>query len=231
MPTSASPTASRAKMVSRVVLNRRATVWRPISCSRLTISPIDWSGSPRRTASRIAPASWIGRPLFARTTRSEEHTSELQSQSNLVCRLLLEKKKKPEPDRELLAVFDPPARKLHLPRHSEPDQALRTALHSDTTAREGSRSVRHDHSAKLCSGARAGCVSDGRCRVQQCRTGAPSCSRACLIGVRRHHNLQRRVAVELRANRLADAIEPFFFLNDRAPPEISPLPRREPLPT
>src|SRR2546427_5213679 len=28
--------------------------------------------------------------------RSEEHTSELQSQSNLVCRLLLEKKKKTE---------------------------------------------------------------------------------------------------------------------------------------
>src|SRR5688572_32535389 len=30
----------------------------------------------------------------ARAHRSEEHTSELQSQSNLVCRLLLEKKKK-----------------------------------------------------------------------------------------------------------------------------------------
>src|SRR5205085_10924718 len=29
-----------------------------------------------------------------RSARSEEHTSELQSQSNLVCRLLLEKKKK-----------------------------------------------------------------------------------------------------------------------------------------
>src|SRR5256886_16685441 len=29
-----------------------------------------------------------------RASRSEEHTSELQSQSNLVCRLLLEKKKK-----------------------------------------------------------------------------------------------------------------------------------------
>src|SRR2546430_6920282 len=28
--------------------------------------------------------------------RSEEHTSELQSQSNLVCRLLLEKKKQPQ---------------------------------------------------------------------------------------------------------------------------------------
>src|SRR2546427_4822675 len=31
---------------------------------------------------------------FGPGTRSEEHTSELQSQSNLVCRLLLEKKKK-----------------------------------------------------------------------------------------------------------------------------------------
>src|SRR2546427_4995084 len=33
-------------------------------------------------------------------TRSEEHTSELQSQSNLVCRLLLEKKKKKKETRE-----------------------------------------------------------------------------------------------------------------------------------
>src|SRR5690606_42098410 len=30
---------------------------------------------------------------WAKTTRSEEHTSELQSRENLVCRLLLEKKK------------------------------------------------------------------------------------------------------------------------------------------
>src|SRR2546430_6606796 len=33
-------------------------------------------------------------PKGAAQMRSEEHTSELQSQSNLVCRLLLEKKKK-----------------------------------------------------------------------------------------------------------------------------------------
>src|SRR5256886_4535116 len=32
--------------------------------------------------------------LLRLVARSEEHTSELQSQSNLVCRLLLEKKKK-----------------------------------------------------------------------------------------------------------------------------------------
>src|SRR5689334_22485569 len=32
-------------------------------------------------------------PIFAASYRSEEHTSELQSQFHLVCRLLLEKKK------------------------------------------------------------------------------------------------------------------------------------------
>src|SRR5688572_23955511 len=35
----------------------------------------------------------LGRRYRSRSERSEEHTSELQSQSNLVCRLLLEKKK------------------------------------------------------------------------------------------------------------------------------------------
>src|SRR2546430_12455289 len=39
------------------------------------------------------PAPGAG-ALPAAPERSEEHTSELQSQSNLVCRLLLEKKKK-----------------------------------------------------------------------------------------------------------------------------------------
>src|SRR5262245_63417002 len=35
----------------------------------------------------------VGRAVWARTGRSEEHTSELQSLRHLVCRLLLEKKK------------------------------------------------------------------------------------------------------------------------------------------
>src|SRR5437588_6738918 len=51
--------------------------------------------NPVRTASppRCAPARRRhGRP--GRAPRSEEHTSELQSHSDLVCRLLLEKKKK-----------------------------------------------------------------------------------------------------------------------------------------
>src|SRR2546427_8837157 len=50
-----------------------------------------WSdpGAPR---SQPQAWKWARCPLHNR--RSEEHTSELQSQSNLVCRLLLEKKKK-----------------------------------------------------------------------------------------------------------------------------------------
>src|SRR2546430_5348098 len=40
--------------------------------------------------------------------RSEEHTSELQSQSNLVCRLLLEKKKKTSPDLASLSLEESP---------------------------------------------------------------------------------------------------------------------------
>src|SRR2546430_2809210 len=65
------------------------------------------SGPPgaRATHSAIGPSpvgAMFGPPtpacdvlanVAARYRRSEEHTSELQSQSNLVCRLLLEKKK------------------------------------------------------------------------------------------------------------------------------------------
>src|SRR5690606_40856289 len=38
-----------------------------------------------------------GPTIFILDPRSEEHTSELQSRENLVCRLLLEKKKKSKP--------------------------------------------------------------------------------------------------------------------------------------
>src|SRR5215475_15136800 len=45
------------------------------------------SGWPGGCAGTPRPTGWS-------LTRSEEHTSELQSRENLVCRLLLEKKKK-----------------------------------------------------------------------------------------------------------------------------------------
>src|SRR2546426_4817580 len=50
-----------------------------------------------RTSDRIGLVAFAGQALTQvpiTTRRSEEHTSELQSPCNLVCRLLLEKKKK-----------------------------------------------------------------------------------------------------------------------------------------
>src|SRR5688572_31666159 len=51
--------------------------------------------NPKSYKSQITNAAESTWPLSRadRVVRSEEHTSELQSQSNLVCRLLLEKKK------------------------------------------------------------------------------------------------------------------------------------------
>src|SRR6478672_13285474 len=48
--------------------------------------------SPEHPPMKNEPVT--GRALYRRAGRSEEHTSELQSRSDLVCRLLLEKKKK-----------------------------------------------------------------------------------------------------------------------------------------
>src|SRR3712207_8891067 len=42
----------------------------------------------------VLPKRWIVERTLAWISRSEEHTSELQSRQYLVCRLLLEKKKK-----------------------------------------------------------------------------------------------------------------------------------------
>src|SRR5688572_31032505 len=61
-----------------------------------------WRRSARRRGRHVARARKDERQRRAAQSkrppcahgRSEEHTSELQSQSNLVCRLLLEKKKK-----------------------------------------------------------------------------------------------------------------------------------------
>src|SRR5438046_4851521 len=63
----------------------------------LPISLPAWRGRP--TAACCSPSSpsscrsWSSPASLASSRRSEEHTSELQSLTNLVCRLLLEKKK------------------------------------------------------------------------------------------------------------------------------------------
>src|SRR2546430_7383526 len=58
------------------------------------------------------------------TRRSEEHTSELQSQSNLVCRLLLEKKKKNTDDTTI------PLKPSYPNIHSHNSPPFKTVLHS-----------------------------------------------------------------------------------------------------
>src|SRR2546427_8968633 len=104
------------------MLGRRETL-RAHSRRAVTLRPCTSLGSRRRAGRRclegapparapsatVSPAAertkWCkrvcletrsgpGPRLAQRAKRSEEHTSELQSQSNLVCRLLLEKKKK-----------------------------------------------------------------------------------------------------------------------------------------
>src|SRR2546427_2034608 len=59
-------------------------------------TPLDHRQSPSAGQSQSAPGKGSNEsaPGCGTPHRSEEHTSELQSQSNLVCRLLLEKKKK-----------------------------------------------------------------------------------------------------------------------------------------
>src|SRR2546430_13692501 len=79
----------------------------------LPISTASSSGSllslaKQRSSTSKMPAA--GTRLLC-TSRSEEHTSELQSQSNLVCRLLLEKKKQ----RPGSTLFSPVS---YQPRHA-----------------------------------------------------------------------------------------------------------------
>src|SRR5262249_60643499 len=59
-------------------------IWRTRACS-----------TTAKTRFRLLPSRVGAREMEEAETRSEEHTSELQSLTNLVCRLLLEKKKRP----------------------------------------------------------------------------------------------------------------------------------------
>src|SRR5256886_13326538 len=82
---------------------------------------------------------------ISRACRSEEHTSELQSQSNLVCRLLLEKKKKTP----LSPHYHPPnliiSSQTHRPRAAHVHFSRVNHLPTDySLLRTASARVRHD---------------------------------------------------------------------------------------
>src|SRR5258708_29780626 len=69
----------------------------PWPCSRRWPAARLWSPPAGVEWSRVSPtespAGWFRAAIRRRHSRSEEHTSELQSPDHLVCRLLLEKKK------------------------------------------------------------------------------------------------------------------------------------------
>src|SRR2546430_12223992 len=72
----------------------RSTLFPYTTLFRSRFAKRDGSNSSRSSSSSPVPRKRMGAGTARRSARSEEHTSELQSQSNLVCRLLLEKKKK-----------------------------------------------------------------------------------------------------------------------------------------
>src|SRR5688572_31106352 len=72
---------------------RRLEIAQRLTASDSSVSQSQPDAQSPQNVRRIANDVHIGE-------RSEEHTSELQSQSNLVCRLLLEKKKKKKKNQE-----------------------------------------------------------------------------------------------------------------------------------
>src|SRR2546430_13015359 len=74
-----------------IILNSPRSPSSPIPCCNLTSLRFNSPSTPARSFPPSTRATSLSHP------RSEEHTSELQSQSNLVCRLLLEKKKNIQP--------------------------------------------------------------------------------------------------------------------------------------
>src|SRR6266496_3675722 len=77
-----------------VMWSSTTTTSSTLPCHCLANMPMVAEPQPTRIRSSATPLTIGGRPACTTTVRSEEHTSELQSRRDLVCRLLLEKKKK-----------------------------------------------------------------------------------------------------------------------------------------
>src|SRR2546430_1076744 len=167
-----------------------------------------------------------------RYTRSEEHTSELQSQSNLVCRLLLEKKKPGL--RTKLPFGVETVRKVKVQRvfkaefgFRTEDPGVRTRFSQRSFAEESLMLTRHLNAAQQ---EQARTPNEGvqffsqevhRERGQGERTLA----KAEGYAINRTNTPKGDVA---SFNAL---LTYFFFLKEPPPPSLSLLPLRDPLPT
>src|SRR2546427_203661 len=97
-----------SSLITRILRPRMppmALIWSMASCSawmepvsEIAMVPVAECSWPTTTSVSVTASlvvlTWAVGWAKDQAGRSEEHTSELQSQSNLVCRLLLEKKKK-----------------------------------------------------------------------------------------------------------------------------------------
>src|SRR5438034_7154058 len=83
------------------------TLFRSLKGSVGRAHPSGWEHVTRHSDPALQPIA----EKVARAERSEEHTSELQSHSDLVCRLLLEKKKKKNKEKKISN------KKTRKPRH------------------------------------------------------------------------------------------------------------------
>src|SRR2546422_7886698 len=96
---SSSPSASGSRLPCH------GSIFQPLWPSYALMPVIPWMENSSRTLlgrlfSWTTTASNPPPPVYFPVRRSEEHTSELQSRLHLVCRLLLEKKKKEYEDRQ-----------------------------------------------------------------------------------------------------------------------------------
>src|SRR4051812_49797360 len=95
----------------RSTLFRYTTLFR--SALETAVGHQDLAGVQRLEVSKRQIAHLAGPYHQHRLIRSEEHTSELQSHVNLVCRLLLEKKKLPIPESRSSTYISCPTRRYY----------------------------------------------------------------------------------------------------------------------
>src|SRR2546430_6989788 len=123
----------------------RGSITRRIGRRRREPSPsmVEWNSCPER----IPASRRIVVPEFPassdRRGRSEEHTSELQSQSNLVCRLLLEKKNT-NPPSDLARIRTPSSSPLPKTGGIAPHARVRSFSHPGLEQRSRTCTT-HEH--------------------------------------------------------------------------------------
>src|SRR2546430_108716 len=168
---------------------------------------------------------------FLTSSRSEEHTSELQSQSNLVCRLLLEKKKKSAQIAGYLRCSVRAVLRIRLLLTGQPLEQRAPRSSGWIAALLAMLSAVHRQpSAQVPRTWRAPTpLTDTQTTSRRRTTSHPRTRLA------RHHTHLRRTRPPNREPEIASRqLHPppplFFFLKDPPPPKIYTLPLHAPLP-